>query len=1251
MTYINKTRPKTTHQLFFTIMGRLVGLELHNFKSYKGTAKIGFGDAAFTSIIGPNGAGKSNMMDAISFVLGVQSLHLRSLNLKDLIYRGRLGSETPENRAYVCAVYEKEGGELLHLKRIITSSGTSDYKINEKSVTAFQYSVTLKAENILIKARNFLVFQGDIEHVASQSAKDLANLVETISGSAECAQEYLQLKDEHEKAHELATEVFSRKRNLNSESKQYKEQMREREIFESKLHEKNTLVKVVNLYRIFHNEKRHFQLLGDVRRISEHISSTTTKLAAQQEAYQKLVVEYTKDGLEIKKLASNISEFQSKTEASKRALIPVHSNKKNLLNKISLSEKKIRDLQTDLENQQAQQTVLRKKLMDAEKLYNEFEHRIETLNKKTKISLEGIKEYEQLRSKFLANSGSQYEETLAMSNNDRDAFVSSLTNHNKQKDNAISRIAELESEVQLHFGLKLADFNSKLNDLLSTKASKQKSRESLLKKKEEVNFAELEFNSELRNTLLRLDELSSQQRESRKQKKLRENVSMLKNLLKDGSIKGLVYELVRSSQQKFETALLTVLGKNFDAIVVESTAVAHKCIEILKERRSGTATFIPLDSVVTDQVNLNYLRSLHEKARPAMDVVKFDDPSVERAIQFVVGDTMVVDTIEVARDLKWGQHSGLKSKLVAVDGSVIHKSGLMTGGQQEQKNDATLRWNKEEWNRLNEKKDDLTEKLAKAGAEKPSAIDINNLTEEISQIDDELPLARNQIASIERQIYERTQEIKFHQELIETIDQNISDKQKDLDILELEIEETQVNIKKLQDKVYSEFCKKYKLKNGISDYESLHGSALRARAREKAEFQKAISSYQNQLSFQTDRIQETEERTEKLQGDLSSYKKELIEINEELESKSSSLDTLEAELEVLIADKEKNEEALSQKMKDAKLKDVEAKDLELELKNFNNEMAHSEEVIMKVDSERINMLKNCKIENVDLPLEDGFLESISLGDEVEDVAKIAYQVHIDYALLEVKYQDGFSNKVEAEIRARIEQVEKDLQLLTPNAKAVERLREVDQKLKEFDREFTKSRQKEKKTSEKFNDVKGRRTELFMKAFTHISDKIDSIYKELTRSNASPLGGSAYLTLEDEDEPYAAGIKYHAMPPMKRFRDMELLSGGEKTMAALALLFAIHSFHPSPFFVLDEVDAALDNSNVAKIANYIKNHAGPGFQFIVISLKSTLFENSDALVGIYREQRENSSKTVTVDLRNYPEGLEEIAVSVPQTTTA
>ncbi|KAI0377423.1 P-loop containing nucleoside triphosphate hydrolase protein [Hypomontagnella monticulosa] len=199
-------------------------------------------------------------------------------------------------------------------------------------------------------------------------------------------------------------------------------------------------------------------------------------------------------------------------------------------------------------------------------------------------------------------------------------------------------------------------------------------------------------------------------------------------------------------------------------------------------------------------------------------------------------------------------------------------------------------------------------------------------------------------------------------------------------------------------------------------------------------------------------------------------------------------------------------------------------------------------------------------------------------------------------------------------------------------RAMERLEVVEARLHATQNDYDDAKAVYEAAKEAFDAIKSKRFELFDKAFTHIREQISHVYKDLTRSDQYPLGGQAYLDIEeDTDQPYLSGIKYHAMPPLKRFRDMEHLSGGEKTMAALALLFAIHSYQPSPFFVLDEVDAALDNANVDKIKNYIREHAGPGMQFIVISLKSGLFQDSESLVGVYRDQEVNSSRTLTLDV--------------------
>ena len=183
-----------------------------------------------------------------------------------------------------------------------------------------------------------------------------------------------------------------------------------------------------------------------------------------------------------------------------------------------------------------------------------------------------------------------------------------------------------------------------------------------------------------------------------------------------------------------------------------------------------------------------------------------------------------------------------------------------------------------------------------------------------------------------------------------------------------------------------------------------------------------------------------------------------------------------------------------------------------------------------------------------------------------------------------------------------------------------------QKLKESSSDYDNARDEAKKAAADFQKIKAKRTRRFNQAFNHIDEALKTIYTDMTKSSKHPLGGKAYLSLDDTEEPYNGGLKFNAMPPMKRFRDMEQLSGGEKTVAALSLLFAIHSVHPAPFFVMDEIDAALDNVNLRKVCNYISQRSRTDFQCIVISLKDMFYEHSQSLIGICKDVGTNSSRT-------------------------
>ncbi|GLD96619.1 hypothetical protein PINS_up005302 [Pythium insidiosum] len=336
-------------------------------------------------------------------------------------------------------------------------------------------------------------------------------------------------------------------------------------------------------------------------------------------------------------------------------------------------------------------------------------------------------------------------------------------------------------------------------------------------------------------------------------------------------------------------------------------------------------------------------------------------------------------------------------------------------------------------------------------------------------------------------------------------------------------------------------------------------------------------------------------------------------------------------------------------------------DLEAELKAIGKKKAKSEkrrgEILKRVTAEetalerlrdrKVEILKRASLDQVKLPIvgeadSSHTQESLPSLDSAESsegmLERQAVQRYIDqeidYSSLEdTMYVDDEQERESVNTRydERISDMVAELERMQPNMRALEKYDEIQDRIAKEEEELEQIKAKSFHAASSFESVKNARYERFMEAFNHISGVIDATYKQLTKSSKHPLGGTAYLSLENTEEPYLNGMKYNAMPPMKRFREMEQLSGGEKTVAALALLFAIHNYRPSPFFVLDEVDAALDNVNVNKVSTFIANC---DFQCVVISLKDAFYEKADALVGICKDINQQRSKSLTLDLTKY-----------------
>ncbi|KAK9456973.1 RecF/RecN/SMC protein [Dipodascopsis uninucleata] len=1233
-------------------MGQLTRIEVCNFKSYKSVQRIDFGSSYFTSIIGPNGAGKSNMMDAISFVLGIKSSHLRSSQLKDLVYRGRImksnqgaasKAEQDPTTASVTAVYVKDDGSELHLKRSIGTQGNSEYRLNGKVVSAHEYSRALEDENILIRARNFLVFQGDVEAIAAQSPKDLTKLIEQISGSLDYKAEYDALKEEQERATDASMQAFNKKRTYNTEIKQYQEQKVEVENYERKLAEKELAIRTHILWKLFHCEAAIDNNKTELQDNQVRLRELYGERDSARETLDGLKTEHAKVLRQLQKQERGIKKLEKMIEDKSTSLVPVDEKIKVITANERRHLTRQKEVMADHARQQASVAQLQRDLEILERAISQFEQEQLTARRGPGISLSenDLKEYNQLKENFnrqAAREKSRLDNLIRQRKADEDSF-NSLQSKMQEFERQRTR---LQDEISAN-STKSDQVSGSINQDLQDAESKRQQLSKLVNERLQQSAKEKELNEKLQKCLSELIDVNADKRESERELRLRESIASLKRLIP--GVRGRVSDLCKPKQRKYETAMVTVLGRNFDAVVVDTQKTATECIAYMREQRSGICTFIPLDSVVVKPISTN-LRGMHKQMRLAIDTIDFDATN-ERAMQYVCGSAIVCDDINVAKQLRWEQ--GIDAKAVTLDGSVIHKGGLMTGGRSNSSN--TKKWEDNAVKGLQRLKDNLLMELAELAKNKQHPNYEQSLSSEISGIEQRLDIERDELASIKRVLQGKQTEVKFIERQLQELLPKLEQSQSKLEGLNAQSVELEERVRQIENSIFQDFCRKIKV-SSIREYEEFQGAILQEASRKRLEYTTQKSRLNNQYKFEAERLNETTERIANINTNIERERQLVEQLKGEKAAIREEIDLLKAEVLSNSDEHNRYKDLVANRAEEVSKQKGEVQFISKQIDDYSRSIVSIQEELEKAVALKMNVLRNCKMESIDIPLIRGSLDDVPIGgDPIQDNlmeldeesgpsqvpgANEDYGIEVDYDSLDDDLKDNGADEVEETLLDNIKTLTSDLEKMSPNMKALERLEEVEDRLHDTEQEFDKARKGAKNAKDRFNAVKERRLELFNKAYEHIAEQIDRIYKDLTRSKAFPLGGTAYLTIEDQDEPYLDGIKYHAMPPMKRFRDMEQLSGGEKTMAALALLFSIHSYRPSPFFVLDEVDAALDNANVAKIANYIHDHAGPGFQFIVISLKNALFQRSDALVGIYRAQLENSSRALTLDLRAYPE---------------
>lgn len=491
---------------------------------------------------------------------------------------------------------------------------------------------------------------------------------------------------------------------------------------------------------------------------------------------------------------------------------------------------------------------------------------------------------------------------------------------------------------------------------------------------------------------------------------------------------------------------------------------------------------------------------------------------------------------------------------------------------------------------------------------------------------------------------------------------------------ETEIAKVVSDMEAVEDEVFDPFCKALGLRN-IREYEERELKAMREWEEKLSSLSDHIDRLRAQLDYEEGRdfeepLKKAIERVKALKAEIKIGEERLASLQEKEEGLKESMEEAEAALATA-------KSAYEEKQKQVRALTKNRISLAAARTEVSSKITHEESALERIRARVHEILQKARVDEVELPTLEGANEdedededgseigseegsaskgkpgsrgSSSLSSSGEDVSTHPSQsqatkikkdkkelFQIDFSSLPKKEKAAKAREDQEAARKRyhdrIAELQGEVERMQPNMRALEKYEEMGRRVKEAGEEYEAAKKAAQEANARYSSLRQERHEKFMDCFGHVSDALTVIYKDLTKSSKHPLGGQAYLSLDDSDEPYLGGVAYNAMPPMKRFRDMEQLSGGEKTVAALALLFAIHSYRPAPFFVLDEVDAALDNVNVRKVCHYIKQRSGE-FQCLVISLKDIFYENANALVGVCRDKASNGSRTLTLDLDQF-----------------
>ncbi|KAJ4384491.1 Structural maintenance of chromosomes protein 4 [Didymella sp. IMI 355093] len=1196
-------------------------LVLTNFKSYAGRQEVGPFHSSFSSVVGPNGSGKSNVIDSLLFVFGFRASKMRQGKISALIHNS---AQHPDLEYCEVEVHFQEvmdtpnGAEVIPDSQLVISrrafkNNSSKYYMNKKESSFTDVTKYLKGKGVDLDHKRFLILQGEVESIAQMKPKamtehddGLLEYLEDIIGTSKYKTPIEESAAEVETLNETCMEKNNRVQHVEKEKGALEEKKNKALAY---IRDENELAtKQSTLYQLYISEfDDHIEVTQEsVGQMQTQLNEELQKHQGSEEGIKELERQYKKGLKQYEQLEKRHQEFQKEVGRIDKEAVKFEEKRKFLAGKQKKLEK---TKETSSYSRSEAETLAKQYAADLERYAEE----IEELEANMKVE---EKELERVRV-ALAGKTQGLSDEIAAKQKSLEPWIAKI--NEKQ-----SAMAVAQSELDIirereNAGAKgIADVETKIEALQESKESKAAElRECKLEKKqvakelqsiqaqiEDLASKEAPLRSKLSGARAKADEARSNFSANQTQGNV---LTGLMRLKESGRIDGFHGRLgnLGTINQKYDVAISTACPQ-LDNMVVDTVESGQQCIEHLRKNNLGRANFILLDRLAKRDMSTV---DTPENVPRLFDLVKPKHDALRPAFFHVLQNTLVADDLDQAERIAYGAK---RWRVVTLDGKLIDTAGTMSGGgsrvvKGKMSSKLASDVSRDQVSKLEQDRDALEQLFTEFQQDQQQLeSSLRSLNQQLPELDTkaqkialELESYDRNIADCERRIKELGAEksaMKTDKGRVSSLEKSIVSTEKEISKLHAETEGVEAEIKALQDKIMEIGGVKLRLQKAKVDdlkqqIDTLTEQASNAEV-SKSKEEKNRTKHEKAYNDSVRDLEKLAADLEKVEEDMESHQRDASGVRQQAEEAQESLETTKEDLQAV--KKELDE-------KTAEVNEMRA--VEIEMRNKLEESQKQLHDFQKKQAYFHDKLNKLTYQNVtDLGEEQETGEGLPTysKDELQDLDK--HELKDEIAALEKKNEStSVDLSVLAEYRKRVEE---------------HAARSMDLAEAVTARDDAKKR---------CDELRRLRLEGFMEGFSIITARLKEMYQMIT------MGGNAELELVDSLDPFSEGILFSVMPPKKSWKNISNLSGGEKTLSSLALVFALHHYKPTPLYVMDEIDAALDFRNVSIVASYIKERT-KNAQFIVISLRNNMFELASRLVGVYKVN--HMTKSVTIENKDY-----------------